>query len=148
MCSADAYCTLGREGGGPNKHMHTEKILCLIFLVPPYYINFISSLVIRFRSCISSRNITKVTRCCHGTPSGCHSSCCPVYLINKVPARLLHCEVTSFALKLITISGKGSRMPWRYYRFGYHNKMNTEIKQVARIFGIPSTYKDFVYTIL
>ena len=59
MCSADAYCKLGREGGGPNKHTHTEKIL--IFLVPPYYINFISSLVIRFRSCICSRNITKVT---------------------------------------------------------------------------------------
>ena len=39
MCNSDAYCTLGREGGG----LPRQRILCLNFLVLPENTNFISS---------------------------------------------------------------------------------------------------------
>ena len=39
MCNSDAYCTLGREGGG----LPRQRILCLNFRVLPENTNFISS---------------------------------------------------------------------------------------------------------
>lgn len=117
VCSVDAYRKLGREGGGPNTHTHTHNFMTT-FSCPAlsYKFHFITCDQVQVLHLQQERHESGL--CCHGASSERHCSCSPVYLIKTAPARLLHREVTSFAL-LITISGKGSCMPWRYYRFGF-----------------------------
>ena len=107
----------GKAEAQTNTHTHRENFM-INFSCPTLSYKFYFITCDQVQVLHLQQEHHKSDLCCHGAPSERHCSCSPVYLIKTAPARLLHREVTSFAL-LITISGKGSCMPWRYYRFGF-----------------------------